>query len=117
MNSNSNYVMQSHMAQKPVLRGEVGCACVVGSRRCGGGFGGGGVGGGGVSAAAKTSGLGYYDERPTTALETARREAMFEFRSRWDLDTTWGPTFATSEGGVGLVDNAGVKNKATKLLL
>jgi len=57
--------------------------------RCGGGFGGGGSGGGDASAAAKTRGLGY-NERPTTALETARREAMFEFRSRWDLNTTWG---------------------------
>jgi len=25
----SSYVTQSHMAQKPVLRGEVGCACVA----------------------------------------------------------------------------------------
>ena len=41
-------------------------------------------------AAAKTTGLEYYDERPKRALETARREVMFEFRSRWDLNTTWG---------------------------
>ena len=40
----------------------------------GGGFGGDGNGG----SAAETSGLDYYDERPTKALETARREAVFE---------------------------------------
>ena len=43
------------------------------------------------SAATKTSKLGQDNEKPTTALETARREATSGFRSRWDLSTTWGP--------------------------
>ena len=53
--------------------------------RTGGGFGGGG--GGGASAATKAEQLGYYDKEPTSALEAARREAMLEFRSRWDLNS------------------------------
>jgi len=57
--------------------------------------------------------MGYYNERPTAALETARRKAMFEFRSRWDLNTTLEPAeplqWATA---VGLVDGAREKNKA-----
>jgi len=73
-------------------------------------LGGDGSGGGG-SAAAKTSELGHDDERPKTALETARREA--EFSSRWDQNITWGPAeplqWATV---VGLVDSAREKNKA-----
>jgi len=32
-----------------------------------------GSGGGGVIAAAKTSGMGYYNERPEEALETVKR--------------------------------------------
>jgi len=46
-------------------------------------------------------------------LETAREEATFEFRSRWDLSTAWGPAnplqWATV---VGLVDSASEENKA-----
>jgi len=58
-----------------------------GSGICGGGFGGSG-GGVGASAATKTGNMGNDDERPTATLETARRGAVFEFRSRWDLNTT-----------------------------
>ena len=56
-----------------------------GGRRSGGvwtGSSGGGNGwNGSGGAAAKTSGLGCYDERPAEALETARREATLEPRS------------------------------------
>jgi len=78
----------------------------------GGGFGGDSTGGGG-SAAAKTSGLGDYDKRPTAALETASREATMEFRSRRDLKITWGPAEPLQWATVaGLVDSASEKNKA-----
>ena len=40
-----------------------------------------GCGGGGASAAAKTSGLGYYDESPAEVLEAAWREATLQPRS------------------------------------
>ena len=50
-----------------------------------------------MSVAAKTSGLGYDYKRPEEVLETVRREAAMEFRSRRDLKITWGPAFATYE--------------------
>ena len=54
-----------------------GGAAEVWTGSSGGGNGWNGSGG----AAAKTSGLGCYDERPAEALETARREATLEPRS------------------------------------
>jgi len=46
---------------------------------------------GSESSATKTSKLGHDDERPSTKLETAKREATSTFRSRWDLNIAWGP--------------------------
>ena len=52
------------------------------------------------------------NQRPTAALETARREAMSEFRSRWDLNITWGPAKPLQRATVvGLVDSAREENK------
>ena len=53
------------------------------------------------------------NQRPTAALETARREAKSEFRSRWDLNITWGPAKPLKCATVvSLVDSAREENKA-----
>jgi len=80
------------------------------------GFGGDGSGGG-ASAAAKTSELGHDDEKPTTKLETARREATSKFISWRDLYIAWGPAEPLQWATVaGFDDSAREKTKRAQWL-
>jgi len=45
-----------------------------------------------------------FDEKPTKTLERARREATSKFRSRWDLNITWGPAEQLQRTTVGSED-------------
>ena len=94
------YYLASSVVEKTWSQQQTQWPCMGRQRRRFTGSSGGGSGWNGSGGApAKTSGLGYYDERPTAALEAASREASMKFRSRRDLKITWGPTFATYEGG------------------